>query len=65
MTVAAAPVQLALPVPGAADADQLWLGLPEASRLQVLAVLARMIARVILAAADAACPAGEMGAGDA
>jgi hypothetical protein len=58
MTVAAAPVHMTLPVPGDADADQLWLGLPEASRLLVLAVLARMIARA-LAARD-----GEMGAGD-
>ena len=48
---------MALPVPGAADADQLWLGMPEASRLQVLAVLARMIARAVLSD-------GEMGAGD-
>jgi hypothetical protein len=53
MRLAAVPVQLALPLPDAAGADQRWLELPEATRLQVLGLLARLIARSVLAGQEA------------
>jgi hypothetical protein len=53
MRLAAAPVQLALPLPDAADPDLLWEELPEATRVQVLAMLAGLIARSVLAGLEA------------
>lgn len=49
MRLAAVPVQLALPLPDAAGPDQRWRELPEATRVQVLGLLARLIARSVLA----------------
>jgi hypothetical protein len=49
MRLAAVPVQLALPMPDTADPDQRWQELPEATRMQVLVLLARLIARSVLA----------------
>ncbi len=60
MRVAAAPVQLALPITGAVDPDQRWRELPEVTRMQVLTLLARLIARSVLAVQE---DAGQ-GAGD-
>jgi hypothetical protein len=51
--LAAVPVQLALPLPDAAGPDLRWQELPEATRLQVLALLARLIARSVLAGQEA------------
>jgi hypothetical protein len=53
MRLAAVPVQLALPLPDAADPDQRWQELPEATRVQVLGLLARLIARSVLAGQEA------------
>ena len=50
MRLAAVPVQLVLPMPdAAAGPDQRWQDLPEATRMQVLVLLARLIARSVLA----------------
>ena len=44
-----APIQLPLPLPaGRTSAEELWPRLPEAARAQVLALLARLIARGVL-----------------
>jgi hypothetical protein len=51
--LAAVPVQLALPIPDGAGPEQRWLELPEATQMQVLALLARLIARSVLAAQEA------------
>jgi hypothetical protein len=51
-TLAAVPVQLALPLPDAGP-DLRWQELPEATRVQVLALLARLIARSVLAGQEA------------
>jgi hypothetical protein len=64
MRVAAAPVQLAMPMAGVADADQRWWGLPEVARMQVLALLARLIARSVLIEGATGQPAAGLGAGD-
>ncbi len=48
LTVVAAPVQLALPSPDLADPIERWWDLPEFTRTQVLALLARLIARDVL-----------------
>lgn len=48
LTVVAAPVQLALPSPDLADPIERWWDLPELTRTQVLALLARLIARAVL-----------------
>jgi len=48
LTVVAAPVQLALPRPDLADPIERWWDLPELTRTQVLALLARLIARAVL-----------------
>jgi hypothetical protein len=53
MRLAAVPVQLVLPLPDAADLDQRWQELPEATRMQVLTLLARLIARSVLAGQEA------------
>ena len=53
MRLAAVPLQLALPMPDAADPDQRWQELPEATRVQVLTLLARLIARSVLAGQEA------------
>jgi len=55
MRLAAVPVQLALPLPlpHAADPDLRWQELPEATRVQVLALLARLIARSVLSGQEA------------
>lgn len=53
MRLAAGPVQLALPMPDAADPDQRWQDLPEMTRVQVLGLLARLIARSVLAGQEA------------
>jgi hypothetical protein len=53
MRLAAVPVQLILPMPDAAGPDLRWQELPEATRLHVLALLARLIARSVLAAQEA------------
>jgi hypothetical protein len=51
--LAAVPVQLALPLPDAADPDLRWHELPEATRMQVLGLLARLIARSVLTGQEA------------
>lgn len=44
-----APIQLPLPLPaGPVRGEELWPTLPEAARAQVLALLARLIARGVL-----------------
>jgi hypothetical protein len=48
LTVVAAPVQLALPSTDLADPIERWWDLPELTRTQVLALLARLIARAVL-----------------
>ncbi len=48
LTVVAAPVQLALPSRDLADPIERWWDLPELTRTQVLALLARLIARAVL-----------------
>jgi hypothetical protein len=48
MTVVAAPVQLVLPSPDVVEPAERWWGLPELTRTQVLALLARLIARAVL-----------------
>ena len=48
MRVAAETVQLALPVCPAVEPFDRWAALPEATRVQVLALLARLIARGVL-----------------
>lgn len=48
LTVVAGPVQLALPSPDLADPIECWWDLPELTRTQVLALLARLIARAAL-----------------
>ena len=53
MRLAAVPVQLALPMPDAADPALRWQELPEATRVQVLGLLARLIARNVLAGQEA------------
>jgi hypothetical protein len=53
MRLAAVPVQLALPMSDAADPDQRWQELPEMTRVQVLGLLARLIARSVLAGQEA------------
>ena len=53
MRLAAVPVQLALPMPDAADPALRWQELPEATRVQVLGLLARLIARSVLAGQEA------------
>jgi hypothetical protein len=53
MRLAAVPVQLPLPLPDAAGPDQRWQELPEATRVQVLGLLARLIARSVLAGQEA------------
>jgi hypothetical protein len=53
MRLAAVPVQLPLPLPDAAGPDLRWQELPEATRLQVLALLARLIARSVLSGQEA------------
>jgi hypothetical protein len=50
-----ASVQLSLPLPAARTrAEELWATLPEAARTQVLALLARLIARGVLDDEEAA-----------
>jgi hypothetical protein len=49
----AVPVQLPLPLPDAAGPDQRWQDLPEATRVQVPGLLARLIARSVLAGQEA------------
>jgi hypothetical protein len=51
--LAAVPVQLALPLPDGGGPDLRWQELPEATRVQVLALLARLIARSVLAGQEA------------
>jgi|GraSoiStandDraft_53_1057289.scaffolds.fasta_scaffold567348_2 hypothetical protein len=53
MRLAAVPVQLALPMPEAADPGQRWQELPEVTRMQVLGLLARLIARSVLTGQEA------------
>jgi hypothetical protein len=53
MRLAAVPVQLALPLPGAADPELRWQDLPEATGVQVLALLARLVARSVLSGQEA------------
>lgn len=48
LTVVAGPVQLALPSPDLVDPFERWWDLPELTRTQVLALLARLIARAVL-----------------
>jgi len=51
--LAAVPVQMVLPLPDAADPAQRWQELPEATRVAVLGLLARLIARSVLAGPEA------------
>jgi hypothetical protein len=44
---------MALPMADAADPDQRWQDLPEATRMQVLALLARLIARSVVPGQEA------------
>jgi hypothetical protein len=44
---------MVLPMPDAADPDLRWQELPETTRMQVLALLARLIARSVLAGQEA------------
>jgi hypothetical protein len=53
-----------MPMAGVADADQRWWGLPEVTRMQVLALLARLIARSVLIDGATGQPAAGQGAGD-
>lgn len=48
LTVAAEPVQLALPGPEMTAPPERWWDLPEQTRTQVLALLARLITRAVL-----------------
>jgi len=48
LTVAAPPVQLALPSPETTDPVDRWWALPEPTRTQVLTLLARLITRAVL-----------------
>lgn len=60
LRVAAAPVQLALPGPEMTDPLQRWWELPEQTRTQVLALLARLITRAVLTdQTDVAVQAGD------
>jgi len=53
LRVAAESVQLALPDPDLTDPNDRWWGLPDATRAQVLGLLAALIARgVLIDAAD-------------
>jgi len=45
---------MCLPMPDAAGPDVRWQDLPEATRMQVLGLLARLIARSFLAELEAA-----------
>ena len=44
---------MVLPMPDAADPARRWEELPEAARVQVLGLLARLIARSVLAGQEA------------
>jgi hypothetical protein len=54
LRVAADPVQLALPDLDPAGPAERWWSLPEATRSEVLRLLARLIARGVLIDADTA-----------
>lgn len=58
LRVAAEPVQLVLPDPDLSDPAERWWDLPEATRGQVLSLLAALIARGVLVE-PASQPAGE------
>ena len=62
LRVAADTVQLALPDLGPARPAERWWSLPESTRSEVLAVLARLIARSVLIDPDDAMD--ERGGGD-
>lgn len=64
LRIDAAPVQLALPDPDLDDPLERWWELPEATRVAVLALLARLIARGVLVSDEVAGgSAGEAGDG--